>query len=405
MNDSAPQFDMAINGYDLDPAIMNMIQSVEYDSIESDGADMIKIDLANVDFSVAKTKLFRIGNVVKLWAGYGSERTFIGGARITEVNTDYPDNGMPKMEVVGYSGEWLMTKNSPPPRAEGKPFSRNPKRSKREDGRTWFEGAMYSDAIRDKATTYGFRSDVDDTPENIIGPLGVFQPAGMSDFKFVTSISNDLRWLFWVSADEDTETWILHFRDPNTTEGIQDRKIDFRYNSGNQTSVFGFRTTEYDQGPTSLQVQFMNPKTKKLETVSVEVDASLIKDSPEYVGDPEEQPLLRPPSNPPSGPEITVAFGGSSIVTQADRQFGSIAEAKAWAQGWFKKWVRDFIRAEWKTRGPGSETLTARQVHSVSGVSARHSGDYYLTNVTQAWSASAGHVVTCRGSMITAADG
>jgi hypothetical protein len=312
---------------------------------------------------------------------------------------------MPKMEVIGYTGDWLMTKNSPPPRAEGQPFSNNPKKSNAADGRTWFEGAMYSDAIRDKARAYGFRIDVDETPDNIIGPYGVFQPAGMTDFKFVTSISNDLRWLFWVDADEDTETWVLHFKDPNTTAGIQDRKLEFKYNSGNQSSIFGFRVTEYDQGPTSLQVQFVNPKTKKLETVSVEADPSLTTDSPEYLGDPEEKPLLRPPSNPPSGPEITIAFGGSSVVTQADRQFGSVAEAKAWAQAWFAEYERDFIRAEWKTKGPGSETLTARQVHSISGVGPRHAGDYYLTNVTHTWSASSGHTVTCRGSMISAADG
>lgn len=400
--DTSPQFDMTINGYDIGPELLRMVQAIEYDS--GDGlADQLKIDLSNVDFAVAKTKMFRVGNIVKVWAGYGAERTFIGGARITEVNTDYPDNGMPKMEVVGYTGDWLMTKNAPAPRAEGKPFRRKPRRARANDGRAWFEGAMYSDAIRDKARAYGFRADVDDTPENIIGPNGVFQPADMTDFKFASLVSNELRWLFWVSADEDTETWVLHFKDPNTTAGIQDRKLDFKYNRGNQSSIFGFRVTEYDQGPTSLQVQFVNPKTKRLETVSVEVDPTLV-DSPKYLGIPGEEPLLRLPSNPPSGPQITVAFGGGSVVTQADRQFGSVAEAKAWARAWFAEHESNFIRAEWKTKGPGSETLTARQVHSVSGVGSRHAGDYYLTNVTHQWSASSGHVVTCRGRMISGAD-
>ena len=402
--DSSPQFDLTINGYDVDPALARAVRDVEYDIL--DGAiSTLKLNISNVDFKISDTKIIRPGNLIKVFAGYGAERRLIGGARIHEVNTDDPDNGVPRIEAVGYTGDFLMTKNSPAPRAEGQPFTKKPRKKRDNDGRTWFEGAMYSDAIRDKARSYGFRVDVDDTPAHIVGPLGIFQPAGMTDYQFITAIANDLRWLFWVSADEQTETWILHFKDPDTTSGIQDRKYDFARNKGDQTTCFAPQFSEFDQGPTSLQVQFLNPKTKKLETISVEADATFAEDPNEYFGVPQEEPLIRPPNKPQTGPEVTLAFGGSSVVTQADREFGSVAEAKTWAQSWFNAHARDYIRAEWKTKGPGSETLTARQVHSLSGVGSRYSGDYYLDNVTQRWSAGGGHVVVCKGTKISNSQG
>ena len=399
--DAAPAFDMTVNGYDLDPVVGDLITSIEYDS--GDGlADMLKLKVSNPEFEVSDKKVFRTGNLVKLWGGYGSTRTFIGGARIEKVRPDFPSGGgMPTIEIVGFSGDKLMMRNAPSPREFSAPFSKNPKKSKKPDGRVWSEGLMYSDAIRDKARFYGFRVDVDDTPAHIIGPMGVFQKADMTDFDFVSAIANELGWLFWVDADEDTETWTLHFKDPDTAGEIQDRKFDFPYNSGNQTSCLSFEAEEIiGSAPTSLQVQFKNHVTNELQTITVEVDPTVL-DSDEYAGLPGEDVKLRPPSKPKQADEIIIAFGDSAVKTVSDRHFGSIAEADAWAQAWYREHVRDYIRGKFTTRGPGSETLTARQVHSVSNLGAQYSGDYYLTNVNQFWTASSGHMVTANGRKIS----
>lgn len=409
--DAAPAFDITVNGYDLDANLGRLVQSISYDSLDG-GADEMKIQLANPDFVITDKKLFRLGNMVKVWAGYGPERHFIGGGRIEKIRPTFPEGGaMPTVEVTALSGDSLMMRSAPEPWTFGQPFEAEPdtkfekKAAKAEkakhvdDGRTWAEGLMYSDAILDKAGSYGFRADVDETPSHIIGPLGVFQKADMTDFDFIMAIANDLGWLFWVDADELTETWILHFKDPNTTAGIQDRKFDFAYNSGDQTTCESFEAEEIlADAPTSLRVQFKNTATNKLEEITVEVDPTDVYDS-EYAGLPEEEPLLRPPNKPVHANEITIAFGDVAVKTISDRHFGSVAEANEWAKAWYTEHVRDYTRGTWKTRGPGTEQITARHVHSLSGLGARYSGDYYITNVTQTWSTS-GHEVRICGRKI-----
>lgn len=409
--DSAPAFDITINGYDIDANLGQLVQSVAYDS--GDGIiDEMKLTIANPEFVITDKKLFRPGNIIKLWGGYGPERYFIGGARIEKVRPNFPEGGsMPSVEIIGYTGDILMTRNAPQPWEFGKPFEPVPdtkfekKAAKAEkakhvnDGRTWAEGLMYSDAIADKAGVYGFRADVDPTPAKIIGPLGVFQKADMTDFDFVMAIANELGWLFWVDADELTETWVLHFKDPDTTAGIQSRKYDFAYRNGDQSTCESFEAEELlADAPTQLRVQFKNTEKNQLEEITVDVDPTSIFDS-EYAGLPDEEPLLRPPNKPIHANEITIAFGEVAVKTISDRQFGSVAEAHEWAKAWYVEHVRDYTRGTWQTRGPGTETLTARQVHSVSGVGTRYSGDYYVTNVSQSFSTS-GHSVRVNGRKI-----
>lgn len=421
--DAAPVFDITINGYDLDANLGRLVQSVGYDS--ADGlVDELKLQIANPNFVISDKKLFRPGNLVKVWAGYGPERNFIGGGRIEKVRPNFPEGGgMPMVEIVGYTGDVLMTRNAPEPWKFEKPFAPVPdtksekKAAKAEkakhvdDGRTWAEGLMYSDAILSKARAYGFRADIDDTPANIIGPLGVFQKADMTDFDFIMSIANELGWLFWVDADELTETWILHFKDPNTTSDIQNVKYDFPYNSGDRTSCESFEAEELlADAPTSLRVQFKNTATNQLEEISVEVDPTVNYDGI-YSGAPDEEPApsfesfdafeLRPAQKPVplQANEITIAFGDVAVKTISDRNFGSVAEATAWARAWYAEHLRDYTRGTWKTRGPGTETITARQVHSVSGLGSRYSGDYYVTNAAQSWSAN-GHEVRISGRKI-----
>ena len=236
--DLAPAFDIAVNGIDLDPNIARLVSRVEWDAMDSNGADQMKLQLLNPEFVLTDKKLFRVGNIVKLWAGYGGSRTFIGGARIEKARPEFPSGGaMPTIELIAYTGDKIMMNNAPKPRAFGAPFSASPPSVRGAEGRTWDKGLMYSDAIRDKARFYGFFADVDDTPAHIIGPMGVFQKAGMTDFEFVGAIANELGWMFWVSADEFTETWTLHFKDPDTTVGIQDTKYEFAYDANERAET------------------------------------------------------------------------------------------------------------------------------------------------------------------------
>lgn len=417
--DTSPAFDLAINGYDIDQNVLRAITSVEYDS--GDGlADQLKLNVANPNFLVSDSKLFRPGNIIKLWGGYGSDRHYIGGAMIEKVRPDFPAGGStPTIEIVAFTADTFLARGAPPPYNFGKPFSKPPttkagkaklRAQKTNDGRTWPEGLMYSDAIAEKASYYGFKADIDETPDNIIGPLGVFQKADMSDFDFISAIANELGWLFWVSADEFTNSWILHFRDPDLAATIQRSKYDFAYNSGDQSTCLSFEAEEkLGDSPTELQVQYKNTATNTLEVVTIAVDpndplAGTTAIPDQYSGIPSEESLLRPANpaaaKPQTGAKVTIAFGGVAVRTIADREFGSIAEVAAFAKTWYLQHMRDFTECKFSTMGPGSETLSARQVHSVSGVGIQYTGDYYLTNVVQSFSAGGGHSVSASGRKI-----
>ena len=196
---------------------------------------------------------------------------------------------MPTIDIVGYSAERLMMRNEPNSSDEKKPFltlkeQEKLRKKQHKDkvrgivpfkGRIWKDGLLYSNVIEEKANEYQFNHDVDVTPTNIVGPAGMIQKVGMSDYNLVAGIANELIWLFWVDMEEEDESWSLHFKDPDGFGGVQDKKFTFTYNSGSTTSLQEFDGEQLmGEGVTDLKVQLKNPKTGLLESISVIGDPS-----------------------------------------------------------------------------------------------------------------------------------
>lgn len=396
--DLAPSFAISVNGYDIDEGVGKLITSFEYDSSDG-GADMMKISFSNPDLILTDKKVIQVGNTIRLWGGFFGELKFIGGAIVEKIRPTFPaGNQMPTIEIVAYTADKAMMRNSPPASKDAKPFTAaqvKKKKKKKPEGKRWNEGDMYSDAVQDKADFYSFDADIDQTPAHIIGPMGVFQKQGMTDFVFVAGIANELGWLFWVDAKEDAG-WVLHFKDPNKASDIQDQKFDFVYNQGDQSTLLSFEGEQLmGNGPTDLQVQIKNPKTGKLETFSIQGEDE--SDPVEYANTIDEV-VIRPPID---AQEVTLSFGGVAVKVIADRRFQSPAEVKEWAQAWYRANKEDFYTGRGVVVGPGVENLTARQVHQVSGLPEPWSGDYYFSNVNHKWtSGGVGYEVTWSGRKI-----
>lgn len=422
--DLLPSFAISINNHEIDENIVRLVQSVEYDSADNI-ADMMKLKISNPEFVVSDKKIFQTGNVIKLWAGF-NELKYIGAAIIEKVRPYFPSDGMPTIDIVAYSADRLMMRNSPDSSDEKKPFMTDEElKEEREKahkakvrgyqlfrGRKWDEGTLYSDVIIEKAEAYGFKADVDETPDYIVGPAGVIQKVGMTDYQLAAGVANELIWLFWVDMPEDGDKWVLHFKDPNgITEfsEVQEEKFTFRYNSTtSDASVTGFATgpttlLEFDgeqemgNGPTDLKIQIKNPKTGNLESYSVVGDPA--DETVEYVNVPNEA-VLEPPE---TTHEVSLSFNNVAVKVIADRIFTNPAQVKAWAEAWYKENHRDFFKGTGTVRGPGAEKLRAMQVHEVGGLGVVWSGDYYFVNVIHKINAQDGYSVEWHGRKITKA--
>lgn len=423
--DMAPSFAISINDHEIDENVCKLIQEVEYDSADNI-ADMLKLRISNKDFAVSDKKVFQVGNVIKLWMGFNTLE-YIGAAIIEKVRPDFPQEAMPTIEVIAYSADRLMMRNSPAASDEAKPFlSAKEQAEKREaehkakirgqiiknNFRRWPEGLLYSDVIEQKALAYGFDVDIDATPQDIVGPMGIIQKVGMTDYQFLAGIANELKWLFWVDMPEDGKKWVLHFRDPDFFEEAQDRKYTFRYNSdfrgqasSHQYSLAGPSTLlsfEGEQlmgeGATDLQIQIKNPQTGQLENYTISADPPQDTEAVEFVDDVSEAVE--------KGLEldlsvVTLSFGNVAVKVIADRQFQTPQQAKQWAERWYNEHHRDFFSGRGVVRGPGVESIRAMQVHGAEGLGELWSGDYYYVNVVHKMNERDGYTVTWDGRKVT----
>jgi len=418
--DMAPSFVISINNNKIDDNITRLIQSVEYDSADNI-ADMMKLQVSNPNSVISDQKLFQPGNIIKLWIGFG-DLEYIGAAIIEKTRPYFPSDGMRTIEVVAYSADRLLMRNAPDSSDELKPFLSEKEAQKKKErehkkkvrgapafkGKSWGEDTFYSDVVADKAEEYSFGVDVDETPNNIIGPAGIIQKVGMTDYTFVAGIANELIWLFWVDMEEDETYWTLHLKDPDFISEIQDRKYTFRYDSitdgesevgkwsgSSATTLLSFEGEQLmGEGPTNLSVQVKNYKTGNLETFGIVGDPA--ESSMEFTGivdDSIEQP-------PGDSSEVSLSFGNVAVKVIADRQFQTAAHVKEWAEKWYQEHHRDYFSGGGTVRGPGVETLRAMQVHGMEGLGVMWSGDYYFTNVNHKVSSQDGYEVRWSGRKV-----
>lgn len=419
-HDLSPSFSLSINGEEIDEGLGAIIESFEYDSSDG-GADMMKILLNNPNNVLTGHKITQPGNTIKLWGGFGILE-FIGGAIIEKVRPTFPDGGkMATVEVVAYTADRLMMRNSPKPLSDFQEFETpeqevkrkdkerkakarrrrvgKPDKPKPRDGKSWGEGVLYSQAVKDKADTYGFLHDIDETPQTF-GAAGAFQKQGMTDYNFVAGVANELGWLFWVDADEDTNDWTLHLKDPNKASSIQDEKINLVYASGDLGTLLSFEGEQMmGDGPTDLQIQIVNPKNGQLQTFSIKAEASpgtvIAGNNDELNPDDFGETFYE------SSAQVTISFGGIAVKTITDRVFNHPNQIKLWGEAWFKANHQNYYMGKGSTTGPGTEKMKARQVHSLEGLGDPWDGDYYMTNVNQKWTSSDGHTTTFSGRKIT----
>lgn len=350
--------------------IKRFIQQIEFES--ADGmADLCRLRCVNPDSYLSDAKVFQPGNEISVYAGYSSSGlNHIGSARIVRVVPNYPQDGIPTMQVVGYSRDHEMMDTEP---AQGKE-------------RIGY-GNKYSDAMFKMAERYDFYANIDDAGKS---KKKLIQRAGMKDYEFAKGISNITGFLFWVDADEH-QNWWLNFKDPKTYKA-QDEIFTFKYNFGDDGTLLTFTPELLVKGAkTNLVVVAKDAETGKLLKAEItEIEEGRVRvDTPDMDATGVFTENLK--TQYPNSSAIKLYFNNYSFDVVTGKKFTGQAEVVDWALQWFRRMRENFILS--RGRCIGKETLRARQTHNIDGVGTAYNGEYYFSKVKHLISDSDGYVI------------
>jgi phage protein D len=367
----APTFAVEIEGKELDYGVTQFVESVEYES--ADGmADVSRIRAVNPDFLLSNAKVFQPGNEMAIWMGYGTEMEFVGRSIIAKQVPNFPESGMPTIQIVGYTKDSKMMDNEP----------KKPKKEGGKGGRV-FQDVQFSDAVIDRAGDYDFSFEVDTTPDQA---HNFIQRPGVSDYEFVMGLANLNGFVFWVEGTEDGE-WMLYFVSPDSLANFQDKKYTFKYNQGDDSTLLSFQPEFLIKGAiTDMEVVVKDNRTGKILKAEVTEESGKSPDV-QAAGDPTGEVT----DELTTASDVKLFFNDFSFSVNTNRRFKTQKEVEEWAKQWFRRMRENFILSRGRLIGVGN--LRARQTHALDGVGNTYNGDYYMTKVKHICSKTQGYVI------------
>lgn len=363
----APAFECAIEGSRLGKDLTELVSSVEYES--SDGiADEIRMTMVNPEYKLCNSPIWRQGNQLDLWIGYGNDLGYIGRGIIAKPSPKFVRDGIPSIEIKGYTKDFLMMENKPAAWKKVKRDTRN------------FMMVSISEAVRQVASRDSYAFDEIDIDDMEIEKFCPPQKADQTDYSFVKGLANSIGWSFWVDYSVGKK-WALHFKNPKTLR-VQEFKYTFEHGNGDKSSLLDFDPELSLTGNvTRLQVQGRDPDKGKF-LVEEFNDEQTAPDS-RYKGDPT---TVIDETQTTAGAVIKLFFGDHAIEVVSDKHFVSSAEMKIWAEQWWRRKRENFVVG----RGTvvGLPDLRARQTHTLILPDKSLCGDYYFARVRHVFNGS-----------------
>jgi len=397
--DLAPHYSLEVAGHELRSDITQFIQRVEYES--ADGiVDTARITAFNPDFLLSKSKVLAPGNEMDIWMGYGGLVSRVGRVILMTPRVSFPTDGIPIVEVTGYTKDYLMQEQKPDPGGKKRikeieaRLSRAKKWEeklrwkavlKRARGTIVFRDTTVDKVVDERSSGYQFYPDIDPTPF-IKGEIQ--QPSMMSDYQLVQGLANLTGYLFWVDYDYETG-WTLHFRDPTEPLGVQDRVYTFRYNQGDKTTLLNFvPEMVFREHFTSIRVQTANRHPAGLRfgwPLEAEIHEELgLEADLQHTGAIEEMEKA-----PESAEAVKFFIGNFSFTTKTNVVFRNKKDLEVWASQWYRRMREQFIVGSGTVIG--MESLLARQVHRLEGMGIPYDGKYYFSKVRHIMETESGY--------------
>lgn len=425
-DDLAPMFRLEVNDAPLNYDINRLVTSIEYESAV-DMADMLKLNIDNpglIDDEFpdwTAHKAFQPGNEVSVYMGYGSvdrRENFVGRVIWAKHLPNFPQEGMPQLQVNGYDISFKMMDNEGPLVSAGKntkPTTKRPVELADDQGQV-FQSILHSEVVQRIADMYGLATDIDPTTKRD----HMIIKKGRKHFELIKGLANLNNKDFWIDWDISTRKWTLHWKDKSRRQEAMyilrygadiDRNNQLKANTANTLlSVepeYGLRETV----STATILIFDGKNQRWVSAIEIE-DAS----GPDPIFKPgggasqraavAQRPKPKKPGETSSRPKkearattlkrqarnvidealdnatsFRIAAGGISIdVLPPGMRFKDPEEAGRYLLRWFQAKQDNFITVRGRT--VGIETLRARQVHTLRGMGSRLDGDYYFTRVS-----------------------
>lgn len=446
-DDLAPAFALVVEGTELKTDITHWVRSLEYESTV-DMADMLKIEILNPNLAFSEGvvtppptgvspdlappdfishKALQPGNAIDLYLGYGRADTFIGRTLIVKHLPVFPSRGMPLLTVTAYDKTHLMMKTegnltgtqlNRPKFAGDTPYDAASGADRPPDNKDPHEtGKAYPNMlphhiVEEIAKKWRCLPDIvkPAATQAVAEDVGIMQPRGMSDWELVKTLANLNNYETWVDYSPSDQQWILHWRPPDNKKSPQ---CVFRYGQDGIGSLLDVKM-EYGIQDAITEIAVIAWDEKRHTWVSIAYIETPFGVDPIYrkgggLSERVERSTGRPKSpadaacrgESPVGEQVGAAdhiineniksatkfrfmAGGVAVDVVTGKPFKSMEEAALFAQRWFDARKNHFIVAEGAT--VGLETLSKRQVHSIEGIGARLSGEYYFTTVRHKWS-------------------
>ena len=414
----APAFALYVEDVELRRDLTQWITRIEFEHAVG-MADMMKIRATNPYLDAAPSsaspdltshKAFAPGNEADLFLGYdGNPDNFIGRAIFARHLPNFRAAGQPELTVTGYakshlmmglSGELIGT-NTTRPKPEEEPEEDLDEEDQK--GKVW-QGWSHWMIVQELAEKWKMRLDgqtgsfgsrLENNPEQ-----GLIQPKDMSDYEFLKGLADLNDYEFWVDYDYSHKQWTMHWRQANDQQthichfhyGAPEADlIQFQAEYGLSGTINELVALGWDDETQTwlnvLRVEGVDGEDPRFRTGAglrnnARRDAQHnqgFDDDDDYeddlAGGGDEEWLTE---NLSSMTKFRLAAGGAAIDVVV-RPFESMEDLAVFATRWFRARRDSFLIG--RGRLVGHPQIRARQVHRISGLGNRLSGDYYFTQV------------------------
>lgn len=371
-DDLKPSIKVEIEGQELSEDMTSAFMRVEVD-LSRDIADQIKLVVANPirdefgsgysgkTFTFLESLAFQPGNEVKVSLGYGDRLSFVAGGIIQKHIPDFPERGIPTMEVIARDASVRLM-----------------------DGETAAEARSFPYRDLDVAVKE-ILGEHDIIPADVTPMFGTFRSdlqkkRGMTDYQFVKGLANIVGHEFRVRMN-DAGKWEAVWRPPVSD---QTKQYTFKYLNGPDSTLHSFRPEwGLHDSPTEVQVFYFDKDSRTWELLKATGTGK--KGSPLKYRGPEGEAF----EEITDLDKIRIAAGGVAVEYVPERPFRTPDEAERFAVRWLKARRDNFLTGRGKVLG--LETLRAGDQHLLEGIGVQFSGLWEFTSVKHIFDRNKGY--------------
>lgn len=400
------------------------VQSVAFDHSLTLSSE-IKIVVGNLDDEYTNDGIFVPGSQIELYLGYGSELGFVGAGRISRFLPEFPEDGIPILDIRCLDPTHRMAKEeyeitgskaaskrrttgvrgkdifALPTTKTGNIFATG-SQNRRSDSKPKSAGAVLKGTIAQILTgivsPYGV--------ELVIDPdLGAIRETfirkkGTTDLQICRQLANLYSAEFYLEWDPGrkhrgtapaaaaaraTGRWVAYFRKSREFAG-QDSKIIFRWGGSNPTLLNGGLQYAIDESVNQVEVAIYDPKIRAWKAVTAEErpnGVKRIKFGRQTIAKGGPQGPVEAGIQPEEIKNMSLvrlSVEGHGVTVRTPRKFRTAQDAQNWAYKAIKDVKDAFLIFKGET--VGIPDLRPGQTHELQGLGSRYSGDYYFTAVT-----------------------